>query len=253
MARANVRNAAKLEVPDEVGDELERAGFVAHPPRTVAEAKRVNRIVGRTIKDTLKPSDEIDGRARAAKRMAKAEQRESRGRRGLRSPDGDRRGDRIVGAKWRKGTGITAGRCLWPDCGLLVFSHTSLNVATEMHQSCMTAAMRNPAVRDWLSQRKRARDEGMKPHMIARRFGNHLPIPGAVDPNTDTTTKHLTWAVLTLLGGDSQTELARNYGVSQQAIGPAVERVLLLLPPRERVPEKYRPLVARLRSAEQRR
>ena len=245
-------------LPDELVDELANTRFLSRQPTTLAEAKQVNAIVGRYIKDTLKPPAAIDGKARVAKRMAKGQQRANRAARGLRSTaTNDRRGDHIVAGKWRKGVRIRVSPCLWPECGRLVFSEKALNREPEMHRACMTAAMRSAEGRAWLSERKIDRDQGLAPHVVNRLHGSHLPIPGRPDETleqrSEPPTRWLTWAVRNLLGEESMSALGEEAGVSRPAVSKGIERVLGLLPPDELVPKYYRQLVGRLRLADQRR
>ena len=246
-------------VPVEAIDELDEIGLLHRTPWTLSEAKKVLSIKGRWSKDTLKPPATIDGKARAAKRTAKAKQRADRATRGLRSSGKDeRRGDRIAAGKWRKGVGIRVSPCIWPECGLLVFKHTSLTTETQMHQPCMTAAMRSKEGSDWQSSRKTDRNAGIAEYVINRRYGTHLPITGRPDADTLTArsevpSKQLAWAVRHLLGTESQQALANEDGVTRQAVSQGIERVLGLLPPDELVPKYYRQLVGRLRLADQRR
>ncbi len=260
MARAACRNCT---LPDDVLDELDHMGFIHRPPTTLADAKRVNRLVAPYLGGTLKPPEAINAAKRLERRRGKAKQRADRAARGVRSPETDklreeRRGDRIAAGKWRRGVGIRVSSCLWPKCGLLVFSHTSLTREPELHQACMTAAMRSPEGRKWLGERKEERDAGVPSRLVNRHHGMHLPIAGRPDADrlterSDVLTKQLTWAVRHLLGDEPQQALGREYGVTRQAVAQGIDRVLGLLPTDALVPAYYRPLVNRLRRADQRR
>lgn len=264
MARAACKNTT---LPDDVLDELDHMGFIARPPRTLAEASAVNSLVAPHLGGTLKPLATIDGKARVANRVAKAAQRADRAARGVRSfANSERRGDRITAGKWRKGANIRVSLCAWPECGLLVFWNTSQKDPethqarpTEMHQPCMAAAMRSPEGKRWLRVRKSDRDAGLEVHVVNRIHGAHLPVEGGrptsetVAKRSDVLTRYLTWAVRHLLGEESQQALADEFGVKRSAVSQGLDRVLGLLPPDDLVPTYYRPLVDRLRRAVQRR
>jgi hypothetical protein len=227
--------------PDDVLDELDRLGFYEREPRTLVDARRVLALAHPPVPNCPSPS------AAAAAGSDKRRQRQSQAARGIRSGDVERRrGDHISAGKWRKGTGIEVRRCLLPGCDKLVFSHATQHVPTELHRTCMIKAMREPAVRDWLSQRRQARDAGKPLFAINRTFGVRMPIDSAPRAHSETLTRDFAWAVRHLLGGESQSELARSAGVTQPAVAQAIKRILQLLPDQELVPKYYRPLLGRI-------
>ena len=96
MARAVIDNGT---LPDEVLDELDRMDFYRHPPRTLADARRVMRVVGKATKATLAVPSEIDAVNRAKRRMDKARRRRNQVARGVRAPSATEltTGSRIAG------------------------------------------------------------------------------------------------------------------------------------------------------------
>lgn len=239
MARSVIEEGNASEA---VLDELDRLGFYSRKPRTLAEARRVLALVRPPVPEPPDP------KTISKKRAAKRKRVTSMAARGTRRPVADaRRVSRIAAGKWRRGTGITVARCLWPPCGQLVFSHRTQRVPTELHRPCMVEAMRDPVARDWLGRRKRARDAGMPPHMVNRSFGVRLPITGAIRSDGETMTRNFRWTVLHLLGGDPQSELARDSGVTQQAVSKGIASTVELLPEGDKVSAPYKRLVAQIR------
>ena len=221
---------------------LDRAGL-NRKPRDLREAGRISAAI-------MPASPPTDPQRALEGRLQKRQEREDQIARGVRAaPVSDPRGDRITATKWRKGTGIEVRQCKWPECGKLVFSHASQKEPSELHQICMVEAMRSERGREWLSERRKLRDQGVPTYEINRRLGTDMPVAGgarAGDPAN--LTRDLRWAVLYLLGGDSQSSLAREAGVSQPTVAQAIDRTIALLPPPEMIPKLYQPLVERLRA-----
>jgi hypothetical protein len=253
--------AESHEVSQEESDEAERvirdleAAGLGEAPRSLRQAKQAMSIIGRAKAKVFPPPPLDLTRAHAGRRAAGVRRRElsGRGEAAPASPADERRGDRIVAAKWRRGT--TYGVSLCPVCETIylcreIGGHGSRSGRrTTMHGPCLVEAMKTSEAKAWLSRRKLAQLAGRPKSWIDIHLQADIPFEGRLPSTPKNLPRDFTWAVRNLLGDEPAKDLAAEAGVTQQAVSAAIAGVLVKLPPMERVSRAQSSVIGRLTRA----
>jgi hypothetical protein len=240
MAEAIVKEG---KAPEAALDELDAAGLNVRRLRSPSQVREFFRIIAPHL-----PRGQLDPYAGAAASARKRATRLDQAERGVRSQsDDERRARRITASKWARGVNIEVRQCA--GCGLLLLYDSTVATRPELHQQCMIEFMRSEEGRRWLSDRRKAREEGQSLTTINREHGFRFPIPPRRLRDPNVLKRDFTWAVRSLLGEESHALLAEEAGVSRPNVTQAIRRILALLPDPERVQTRFRHLIERLHDA----
>ena len=209
--------------------------------RSWEKAVAIHRVRARQMRGGVL-SPEVALRARLA-------HREKLARLGV-SSTGVPRGWTTAAGKWRRGVNVEIRACR--ACGTLLLASLAPGAQRPtLHQRCMVALMRSPDARAVLSARRRLRDDGKAAWQIDRALGPGLPVPPrhGREPDATILTRDFRWAVLHLLGGDTQRGLAAQDHVTPALVSQGIHRVIALLPESGLADQRFAPLVEALREA----